>query len=194
MTETPSKSASVLVVEDEPGLADLYATWLTDTYTVETAYDGEQALDRLDAAPDVVLLDRRMPDLSGDDVLREIRERELDCQVAMVSAVEPEFDIIEMDLEAYLTKPVSQRELEGVTTRLLQWTTYDAQLQEYFALASKKAILDAKKSMTELAASAEYGALERRLADFEEELSEVLDTMATDEIAALLYDPRGVQQ
>ena len=81
----------VLVVEDEPDLADLYATWLKIDYSVRTAYGGEEAVEQLDDEIDVVLLDRRMPGLSGDEVLTKIRERGIDCYVSMVTAVEPDF-------------------------------------------------------------------------------------------------------
>ncbi len=80
----------VLVVEDEPDLADLYATWLRGEYRVRVAYGGREALEKLDDEVEVVLLDRRMPDLSGDEALKEIRERGFDCRVAMVTAVEPD--------------------------------------------------------------------------------------------------------
>ena len=44
----------VLVVEDEPDLADLYAAWLGDEYRVRTAYGGHEALDQLDEVDDEV--------------------------------------------------------------------------------------------------------------------------------------------
>lgn len=103
LTDSEPLTGTVLIVEDEQPLADLYAAWLTETYSIRTAYDGEQALDQLDEQVAVVLLDRRMPQLSGDDVLERIRERNYDCHVAMVSGVHPDFDIIEMGFDDYLT-------------------------------------------------------------------------------------------
>ena len=160
MPDTPS----VLIVEDEPDLADLYATWLESECTVQTAYDGSEALDAIDETIDVVLLDRRMPGLSGDIVLDTIRERTLDCRVAMVTAVEPDFDIIEMRFDDYLVKPVSKDELVEIIDQLLLRSTYDEQLQEFFALASKKALLDDQKTEAERKSSQEYAELKDRLA------------------------------
>ena len=159
-TDTPS----ALIVEDEPDLANLYAAWLEDEYDVETAYDGSEALDAIDATIDVVLLDRRMPGLSGDTVLDAIRDRSLDCRVAMVTAVEPDFDIIEMGFDDYLVKPVSKGELTEIIDQLLLRATYDEQLQEFFSLASKKALLDEQKTEPERRSSQEYAELEDRLA------------------------------
>ena len=131
----------ILVAEDEETLADLFATWLNDEYTVDTAYSGEEALEMLDETLDVVLLDRRLPDCSGDTVLGEIRERGLECRVAMISAVTPDFDVLEMDFDTYLTKPASEAGLNGVVEQLLARTRYEDQLQDYFALVSKRATL-----------------------------------------------------
>ncbi|MFA9504618.1 response regulator [Natrinema sp. H-ect1] len=160
MSDTPS----VLIVEDEPDLADLYAAWLEEECRVRTAYDGAEALDAIDETIDIVLLDRRMPGLSGDTVLDTMRERSLDCRVAMVTAVEPDFDIVEMGFDDYLVKPVSGDELVDVIDQLLLRSTYDDQLREFFALAAKKALLDDQKTAAERQSSQEYAELEDRLA------------------------------
>ncbi|WP_423750819.1 response regulator [Salinirarus marinus] len=75
-------TATVLIVEDERALVDLFSNWLSDDFDVRTAYDGEQALAKIDDEVDVVLLDRRMPGLSGDDVLERVRERDIDATLA----------------------------------------------------------------------------------------------------------------
>lgn len=133
----------ILIVDDEPLLSDLYKEWLSDSYTVDTAYNGEQALDLLDAAFDVVLLDRRMPDLSGGEVLAEMYTRGVDCMVVMVTAVTPDFDVLEMGFDAYLTKPVTRDDLNEVVERMLARAGYGDHLQEYFALVSKRETLRA---------------------------------------------------
>ena len=181
-------TTTVLVVEDEQPLADLFATWLTETYSVRTAYDGEQALERLDDDVDVVLLDRRMPGLAGDDVLEKIRERDYDCRVAMVSGVDPDFDVIELGFDDYLTKPVSQSELRETVDRLLTVATYDRQLREYFALVTKEVTLEAEKSQRELETNKEYGSLKRQVAEERERLDALLAELEGDDIRTLLRD------
>ena len=52
---------TVLVVDDERDLADLYAAWLEMEYEVVTAYGGEEAIDTMDRSVDVALVDRLMP-------------------------------------------------------------------------------------------------------------------------------------
>ncbi|WP_306057992.1 response regulator transcription factor [Natronococcus wangiae] len=157
-------TASVLIVEDEPGLAELYASWLEDRCRVETARDGTEAVEAIDEAFDVILLDRRIPGRSGVAVLDAIRDRGLESRVAMVTAVEPDFDIVDMGFDDYLLKPVSKDELRNSIEQLLLRRTYDEQIQEFFALASKKAVLDSRKTEAELQSSQEYAELEDRLA------------------------------
>lgn len=99
----------ILVVEDERDVADLYTTLLATKYDVQTAYNGQQALELVDETIDIVLLDRRMPGLSGDEVLQEIDSRNYECQVVLVTAVEPDFDIIELGFDAYVKKAAVRR-------------------------------------------------------------------------------------
>ncbi|MBP1987428.1 HalX domain-containing protein [Halolamina salifodinae] len=167
----------VLVVEDESDLADLYAAWLGNSYRVRTAYGGREALEKLDADIDVVLLDRRMPGLSGDEVLDAIQQRGIDCQVAMVTAVEPDFDVLEMGFDDYLVKPVAREELLDTVGDLERRSSYDAGVQELFSLASKKALLEAEKTDAELAENEEYQQLEARLAELREELDTTIESM-----------------
>lgn len=185
---------TVVVVEDERPLADVYARWLADTYDVRTAYGGEEALELIDEAVDVVLLDRRMPDLSGYEVLEWIREKELGCRVAMVTAVDPEVDVVEMEFDEYLTKPVDGQELRDTVARLVELNSYEDLVQEYFSIASKLATLQANVPASELDASDEYRALERRFARVKGEVRPYLDhamdaDASSDLVGSMVPDP-----
>ncbi|WP_254524694.1 response regulator transcription factor [Natrinema caseinilyticum] len=98
-----SAQPTVLVVDDERELADLYAMWVGEDYEVVTAYDGRSAIERVNDSIDAVLLDRHMPDITGDRVLEEIRAAGYDCWVIMVTAVDPGLDIVELDIDDYVT-------------------------------------------------------------------------------------------
>ncbi|KTG10129.1 DNA-binding protein [Haloprofundus marisrubri] len=185
MTDEPPL---VLVVEDESDLANLYAAWLDGEYRVRTAYGGHEALSELDDAVDVVLLDRRMPGLSGDEVLDAVRERGIDCRVAMVTAVEPDFDIVEMGFDDYLVKPVTRESLLGVVSNLLMRSEYDDGVRELFALASKKAVLEAEKDDSTLAETAEYQQLDAELSDVRENLDEQLQDGDHDSFVGMYRD------
>lgn len=188
MSDTPESRPTVLVVEDEEPLTDLYATWLADDYDVRTAYGGNEALEQYDDAVDVILLDRRMPDLSGDQVLAEIRDRGADCPVVMVTAVDPDFDVLSMGFDDYVTKPVTHDELLDVVDQMLARRSYDADVRTYFGLVAKRAALAPEKTETELASSDEYAALERRIADLEAEIDATLADFEDEDFEAAFRD------
>ncbi|MFB6127325.1 MAG: response regulator [Halolamina sp.] len=135
--------ATVLVADDEEALVELYAAFLADRYEVRTATNGEAAVALADEAVDVVVLDRRMPGTTGDEVLSTLRADENRYQIAMLTAVEPERGIIDLPFDDYRTKPVDKRELRSTVEVLLRRQEYDERSQEFFWLASKKAALEA---------------------------------------------------
>ncbi len=181
----------VLVVEDERDLADLYAIWLRDVCEVRTAYDGTEALSAIDGDVDVVFLDRRMPGLSGDEVLETIRGEGYGCRVAMVTAVEPDFDVVEMGFDDYLVKPVTEDELVGMVETLRLRSEYDDQLRELYALSSKKTLLESEKPDAELEGSDEYERLKRRLARLGEEVDEAIEELSGHEAFVGLFRDAG---
>lgn len=166
-------SHTILVVEDEPQLAELYANWLSDDFEIRIANTGEEAIQELSPNIDVVLLDRRIPDVSGDKVLQAIRSRHLDCQVAIISAVEPDLDIIDMEIDDYMVKPIAQDELNAVVDSLLTRHELEPDEQEYLALYSKKAALDAAKDSDELNRNDEYLNLKDQLSELRNRLGEL---------------------
>jgi DNA-binding response OmpR family regulator len=135
----------VLVVDDDQALADTCEYWLREEYEVRVAYGGREALERVDDDVDVVLLDRRMPDLSGDEVLEAIDDRGLDCRIAMMTAVAPDTDIVEMPFDEYLVKPVDEGSVTETVEELLVRAEFDERIREYFALASTEAVLDGRE-------------------------------------------------
>jgi len=174
MTISQSNPASVLLVEDDQSLADLYAKWLEDSYDVETAYGGTEALKKLDETVDVVLLDRMMAGPSGEEVLRAIRDTDTDPRVAMVSAVTPDLDVVQMGFDAYLEKPVDATTLHDTVDQMLTRAGYDEKLQELFSLIERQDTLEAVKRPSELEESAEYRFLTERLETVQKSVESLL--------------------
>lgn len=170
----------VLIAEDERSVAEGYEIWLGDTYEIRLATDGREALDAVDESVDVVLLDRMMPELSGKQVLQEIRERGIDCRVAMVTAVEPDFDIVEMGFDAYITKPPEREELLDTIEQLLSRAKVDDTFQEYHSLMARKGALQSQKTEEELAESGEYQELLARIEDRETAVDDDLGEMESE--------------
>src|ERR671919_1781781 len=78
----------ILVAEDERGLADAIAEWLrADAHAVDVSYDGRGALERLSVNDyDVVVLDRNLPAVHGDDVCRHLVSDGVATRVLMLTA------------------------------------------------------------------------------------------------------------
>lgn len=166
--------ATVLVVDDEAEVADVYALRLRNQYETETAYGGAAALDRLDDGIDVVLLDRRMPDVGGDEVLEEIRERDISTRVIMITAVDPDFDIIDMPFDDYLCKPVEKEDLVAAIDQQLAARRYDDRLAEYLEVTSKLALLKGEKTAQTLDGNDGVESLERRAETLQSEMDDAL--------------------
>jgi len=183
-----TEPATVLVVDDEPDVADAYAAQLEEDYIVSTAYGGQEALEKIDASVDIVLLDRRMPEISGDEVLEKIRDRGLSIRVAMVTAVDPDFDIIEMPFDDYVIKPVSREDLFDTIQRLLTCSEYEERLREYYALTAKHATLLSNKPESELADSEQFKTLEQRMQTMQGSLDETISKFDDDDFVAAFRD------
>ncbi len=180
--------SSVLVVEDEPDIAALYAGFLEERYAVTVAETAAEAIDRVDRTIDVVLLDRRLPDESGDTVLEHIRESGYDCRVAMVTAVEPDFDIIDMGFDLYLTKPVSRAKLLAAINTLLTRSEYDELVQQAAALASKRALLNSEKPAAQREDNESYAELVDQLESLDGDIDDLSESLSSDDYRAMFRD------
>ncbi|MDI6514805.1 response regulator transcription factor [Streptomyces coelicoflavus] len=113
--EPPAAPARILVVDDDPTVAEVVAGYLDRAgYRVDRAGDGPAALARADAhRPDLVVLDLMLPGMDGLEVCRRLRERG-PVPVVMLTARGDEDDRIlglEVGADDYVTKPFSPREL-----------------------------------------------------------------------------------
>ena len=113
--ESQANPHRILLVDDESRVREVVAAYLLrDGYRVQTAADGESALRYLsEFKPDLVVLDLMLPQVSGFDVLREIR-RNGDLPVILLTARAEEVDRVsglELGADDYVVKPFSPREL-----------------------------------------------------------------------------------
>lgn len=182
-TEAHGSSPTVLIVDDEQAIADIYAIRLEGSYDIRVAYGGEEALEQVDDDVDVVLLDRRMPDLSGDEVLEEMRSRGLTCRTIMTTAVTPDFDILELPFDDYLCKPIDKASLASAIEQQLTAKQYDDQFAEYFAITAKIGLLQSQKTATELERNDEYLQLQRAAEEMREDVDGALESFDDFELA-----------
>ncbi|WP_121822990.1 response regulator [Halostella salina] len=133
-----------LVVDDEKQVADAYALRLRGLCAVDTVYGGEAALDAVAGEDfDVVLLDRHMPGMSGDDVLAALSDRGFEGRVIMVTAIDPGFDVLDMPFDDYLCKPVEREDVRAAVEQQCTTLGYET-LGEYFSLEAKCRVIEAE--------------------------------------------------
>lgn len=114
---TAANEPYVLVVDDEPGILKLMKLELSSQgFRVITASSGEEALRlAMEQRPDVILLDILMPDISGLEVMRRLRE-ESNVPILLVTAKDSDVDKVrglELGADDYIVKPFSPDELSA---------------------------------------------------------------------------------
>jgi DNA-binding response OmpR family regulator len=114
-----------LVVDDEPDVVDqVKELFEIRNYTVITATSGTKALELIKKEnPNIIILDIRMPDISGMDVLKEVRKSYPKIRVIMLTGVEDDVTknmALGLGASGYLTKPYSYSELLDMSRKLIQ--------------------------------------------------------------------------
>jgi two-component system repressor protein LuxO len=123
-TNEAKHRCQILLVEDSPSLAAVYANYLTsDGYHTEVVDSGEQALAQLaHRVPDLVLLDLRLPDMSGMDVLKRIHECGMECAVIIITAhgsIEAAIEAMRYGAVDFVAKPFDATRLRVTVANAL---------------------------------------------------------------------------
>jgi DNA-binding response OmpR family regulator len=139
----------ILVVEDDRSIADLLKSTLTgEGYAVEVARDGRAGLTAFRAVgPDLVILDRMMPELDGLEVLREIRKTAA-TPVLFLTVRDDETDKVvglEMGADDYMTKPFGTRELVARVRMLLRRERSAETPRQKIAIGALEILLDQRE-------------------------------------------------
>jgi DNA-binding response OmpR family regulator len=115
---------TILIVDDDRAMVGMVAALLGEEgYDVATAYDGEQAIRRhRDDQPDLVVLDRRLPRVDGDEVCRQIRASG-DTPILMLTGEKGSDErakLLDAGADDYLEKPFAPKELRARVRALLR--------------------------------------------------------------------------
>ncbi|SMP08489.1 response regulator [Halobellus salinus] len=187
-----NRSSTVLIVDDQQDLADLFGIWLQEQFEVYVAYSGEDALEIFaEESIDIVLLDRQMPGLSGTDVLHSIRENGDAQQVIMVTAVQPTEELASIAVDEYLLKPTDRTTLLQAVEAAELVLTYEDSLTEFLSLTARKATLEANLDRTALAKDDRYSNLLRKIRELEKDADTALQRLETEyQVDMLVRDQR----
>jgi len=115
----------ILIVDDETDIRDqLSAMLIGQKYIVDTAADGDEALDRIfDQLFDLIILDIMLPRIDGLSVLREIRQAKIGTPILMLTAksdIDDKIKGLDQGADDYLAKPFSSAELLARVRALLR--------------------------------------------------------------------------
>ncbi|HUK41413.1 MAG TPA: sigma-54 dependent transcriptional regulator [Candidatus Acidoferrales bacterium] len=126
----------ILIVDDDPLNLDLLSQELTDMgHKIETASGGTEALAKLGSFdPELILLDYQMPQMSGIEVLREIRKTSADLPVIMITAygtIERAVETMKAGADEFITKPFDPDHLALVVNKALERVRLRSQVAVY---------------------------------------------------------------
>ena len=128
-------SQKVLVVDDEQSIVTLLKYNLeTAGYIVEVAYDGEEALEKVnEIQPELVVLDVMLPKKDGIEVCKTIRSDKNLVPILMLTAKDDEFDRVlglELGADDYMTKPFSPREVVARVKAILRRSKFAREIEK----------------------------------------------------------------
>jgi DNA-binding response OmpR family regulator len=151
----PKPVGRILVVEDDPAVQKaLRRLFETEGYAVETQADGKSALDSFQSsAPAAIVLDLRLPKVSGRDVCKEIRALAPALPIVVLSAASDVADkvlLLELGADDYVTKPFSPRELLARVRAALRHTARspDVQLVSFDGISADFKKMEIKRDGT----------------------------------------------
>ena len=149
----------ILLVEDEPDIADLLSLHLSDLgYRIDAVADGALGLQKaLAESYALIILDLMLPGMSGTEVCKQLRERERTTPILMLTAKSEERDkVLGLNLGAddYVTKPFSIRELLARVRALLRRVELDQPEEAPAELAFGELVIEPAKRKVQVAGEA----------------------------------------
>jgi DNA-binding NtrC family response regulator len=130
-----AQKRSILIVDDELGVRESLRMILKTRYDVHTAADGKEALRCIENDKiDLVTLDLKMPGLSGMDVLREIKKKNVDIEVVVISAYGTPQNLREATRYGagdFITKPFNARDLINLLSKSLERRSDNLRLKNF---------------------------------------------------------------
>ena len=125
----------ILIVDDEESIVTLLKYNIEQAgFTTEVAYTGKDALDKANEQVfDLIVLDVMLPEMDGMEVCKQMRQKQVQTPILMLTAKDDEFDKVlglELGADDYLTKPFSPREVVARIKAILRRVTYHSNSSE----------------------------------------------------------------
>ena len=115
---------SILIIDDDPLIRKTLSSHLSKSYDLSMAEDGEEGLQRYEeSVPDLVILDIRLPDMDGLEVLNKIKERDKNAHIIIMTAyddMKTTVEAVKLGAFEYLVKPLDYVELDLTINKAFQ--------------------------------------------------------------------------
>lgn len=146
---TGSESPEVLVVEDDQLQSQIYSRWL-DSFSVTVACSETEAYEKLSDQTDIVVLDRIFDEQKeGDSIAERMKDMDPSLQIIMITGIEPKTDIVNLKVDDYIVKPVDKEEVSQAVEKAVEASFKSQKEKKLLSLASKKATLDKKNTISD---------------------------------------------
>ena len=160
---------TVLVVDSDRRLTDMYSRWLSDRYAVVRAHSDEELDRQVGEEIDVVLFAEGVPGTDPERILSAVSP---ECRTIMLVEERADFDILEVDCDGLLRKPVvSERLCETIEEQLTRQGESERR-REFGALTAKRSFLESIYPSETLESNDTFGELCSRLDTIEEQIED----------------------
>ncbi|MFB6185947.1 MAG: response regulator, partial [Halobacteriaceae archaeon] len=133
------QQGSILIVEDEKMVANMERELLPNKYEIRHTVTGDEALSIVSNHNiDLIILDRDLPTKSADDLAAEFKTQMDQCLILIVSGYAPDEDILQLEIDDYIQKPITEEKLSKRVEQLLVRAEFNDDIREYLALKSKQ--------------------------------------------------------
>ena len=157
-------SKEVIIIEDDDNQANLYKKWLED-FNV-TICEHDTVFSCVSDKTSVVIMDRDHPGVETEIFLSRVREAKI--PVVMVSGVEPGPDIVDLDIQDYLLKPVDREDIVNSVNQITDWDDLSREKRDLHVLKAKMDVLKKKYSQEELESDENFEEFVKRFKNLEQ--------------------------
>lgn len=137
-----TQQLSTMIVEDEQMVVSIIEDYFPDSYDIRSAETAQRALDTYHDDIELLIFDRRLRKMSGDELAASIRAEHKKQLMLCVSGVKPGNDIHQLQCDEYIQKPFTEDELKTKVELLLNRTELEHPAREYLSLRSKQVALN----------------------------------------------------
>ncbi|ESS08232.1 MAG: response regulator containing CheY-like receiver, AAA-type ATPase, and DNA-binding domain protein [uncultured archaeon A07HN63] len=172
--QSQNDEPTVVIVDDEERVAKCYKLFINDRYEAHIATGGQEAVDTLTREVEVILLDRRMPEMHGHEVLDHIHAEDYDCRVIIISALDPDMEVLDYQFSKYLKKPIVKEQLLDTIEQVRMLDRYETLLTEYYQAVEKYSIMQSEFTSATLENNTQFQELEEDISHLRAEIDETL--------------------